>query len=588
MTRLTENQWIEYFGFQRFPFDRPEAGNEEFSRPDFLATCFVEPSSFERILGQADSPVTSLLFAARGTGKTACRVMVDYYCLRGEVNQDRRQDPSYPSYVLGIPHIYLHEVYKITDQKTISTDILLVRVEHHAEEILRRAVPALVNLVAGIPSLDDKLKSLSSYDRQDLSWLIQQYSHYLTASQISFLKNQGIIDTFPKEDLDHNNLPSFWITKAFQSRMDVSALNHIELWAKLMPKIGISATYVLIDGVDEFEETAANPELAFRVVKPLLTNLRLMDGTPYFALKFFLPDQIKPFIIEDLAIRHDRGFIIENIKWSQEDLIKILRKRLAALKREDDRDIDRLESGFGELCIPELRGTIEEELADYADGNPRKLMILCGLMVMVHCDREINNQDDPYQLNKLDWELARREFDVRSGHQINVNKMPDDFLIDDLIKQGESDLLEFKSSLRWDYRKGAINKGLQSVIAKTITGMLNAKGGVLLIGVSDDGSILGIEKDINGLSKPNHDGFQLLLSDIVRTYVGIQYLALLNVHFKPIKDKWVCVISVKSSSKPVYFNAGNTSEFYVRMGNSTRLLDVKVAMDYIQTNWKGN
>jgi hypothetical protein len=39
MVTITESQWVNNFGFQRFPFDRPEAGNEEFARPDFLASC---------------------------------------------------------------------------------------------------------------------------------------------------------------------------------------------------------------------------------------------------------------------------------------------------------------------------------------------------------------------------------------------------------------------------------------------------------------------------------------------------------------------------------------------------------------------
>ena len=68
--------------------------------------------------------------------------------------------------------------------------------------------------------------------------------------------------------------------------------------------------------------------------------------------------------------------------------------------------------------------------------------------------------------------------------------------IADLIAQGENDHTEFKSSIRWDFKKDAINKNLQETIAVAITGMLNGKGGILLIGVADDGTVLGIEKDV--------------------------------------------------------------------------------------------
>jgi predicted HTH transcriptional regulator len=56
--------------------------------------------------------------------------------------------------------------------------------------------------------------------------------------------------------------------------------------------------------------------------------------------------------------------------------------------------------------------------------------------------------------------------------------------------------LEFKSSLRWGVPEGGVNKTLEKVIVKTIAGFLNSKdGGTLLIGVADNGTILGLEGD---------------------------------------------------------------------------------------------
>ena len=41
---------------------------------------------------------------------------------------------------------------------------------------------------------------------------------------------------------------------------------------------------------------------------------------------------------------------------------------------------------------------------------------------------------------------------------------------------GESPTLEFKSSLRWDFREQQVNKALQRVIAKTAAGLMNSEG----------------------------------------------------------------------------------------------------------------
>ena len=63
--------------------------------------------------------------------------------------------------------------------------------------------------------------------------------------------------------------------------------------------------------------------------------------------------------------------------------------------------------------------------------------------------------------------------------------------IDTILSDGESDLVEFKSSARWDYRELKPNKVLEGVIAKTLAGFLNAKGGTLLIGASDAARLSG-------------------------------------------------------------------------------------------------
>ncbi|WP_417379076.1 helix-turn-helix domain-containing protein [Gimesia sp.] len=89
-----------------------------------------------------------------------------------------------------------------------------------------------------------------------------------------------------------------------------------------------------------------------------------------------------------------------------------------------------------------------------------------------------------------------------------------------LIASGESDVVEFKSSLRWDHRQKKCNKALEIVIVKTIAGFLNHDGGDLLVGVADDGSIVGLEDDYATLRKKDRDGFELLLMQLVKNALG--------------------------------------------------------------------
>jgi len=171
---------------------------------------------------------------------------------------------------------------------------------------------------------------------------------------------------------------------------------------------------------------------------------------------------------------------------------------------------------------------------------------------------------------------------VNRAFERTVNAIPG---VRDLIAQGENDRVEFKSSMRWDFEKNNVNKTLQAVIAKTIAGMLNSKGGFLLIGVADDGTIVGVEKDLKTLRKPNLGEFELTLMDIVKARLGIEYMQYIRPRFEFVDDKYICVVSITKSPSPVFLPKGDVHDFWVRIGNSTRSLDPRDTMIYVQTHW---
>jgi hypothetical protein len=119
--------------------------------------------------------------------------------------------------------------------------------------------------------------------------------------------------------------------------------------------------------------------------------------------------------------------------------------------------------------------------------------------------------------------------------------------IRNLILGGENDMIEFKSSLRWDYKLNQVNKTLELVIAKTISGFLNSKGGKILIGVNDDGVILGIGNDYNTLSKKNYDGFLQMFTNIVNNYIGKEFFRYLSPRKVKIDEMDICVVDIERS-----------------------------------------
>ncbi len=437
------------------------------------------------------------------------------------------------------------------------------------------------------------MRRLASGAQRAMNWLAGFYDSYLSGAQANVLVRLGIrqsdADRRPIGFRPGQETPAHspdWANLPVERRAEASPVDHLAHWARLMRCLGFQATYVLVDGIDEFLESADDLVVGYLVVRSLLACLRLMDETPYLALKCFLPSDIKSQVEADKAIRRDRGLVLETIVWTEEELIRILRRRLAALRADDAWQGDRIEAGFDALCVPELRGEIERKLAQAAHGNPRRLLELCGRMVTAHCAREIEGQDDPYQLNQQDFEIALEQ---DGPGRITTETIPSPDKLDDLrrlIAAGENERVEFKASMRWDPKTQAANRSLYYVLAKAIAGMMNAAGGLVLIGVADDGTILGIANDLKTLAKPTLDGFRLALADVVKSYLGVDFMSLIRVNFVAVDEKWVCLVSVQPSPQPVFLTVGDAHEFWVRLWNSTRNLDVMSATRYIQSRWQ--
>ena len=67
--------------------------------------------------------------------------------------------------------------------------------------------------------------------------------------------------------------------------------------------------------------------------------------------------------------------------------------------------------------------------------------------------------------------------------------------VEKLIAEGEHENLEFKQTLRWDVEQRRHNKMLEEVAVKSIASFANGNGGILLIGVRNDGDIVGLDPD---------------------------------------------------------------------------------------------
>jgi hypothetical protein len=155
----------------------------------------------------------------------------------------------------------------------------------------------------------------------------------------------------------------------------------------------------------------------------------------------------------------------------------------------------------------------------------------------------------------------------------------------EIIRTGETSRVEFKCSLRFDLTQKKVNKDLTQVVAKTIAGFANSQGGTLLIGVSDDGQVVGIEHDIETLPKRSLDGFELALRTAVGKFLGVDVSAEVSVQFAVVAGKQLAEVVCQRHAEPVFLKDGDQYTFYVRDGNSTRPLNVVEQHKYIRRHY---
>ena len=147
-----------------------------------------------------------------------------------------------------------------------------------------------------------------------------------------------------------------------------------------------------------------------------------------------------------------------------------------------------------------------------------------------------------------------------------------------LIEGGETDQVEFKSTMRWNLRADKPGKEIEKAWLKSVVAYLNTGGGFLLIGVADDGEILGLEND----KFKNDDKFLLHFDNLIKQHIGLEFASYIKAEIRAVDGGQVFLIACDRCPDPVHLKIGDTEEFFIRMGPSTRSLPGSRVMDYLK------
>jgi len=304
---------------------------------------------------------------------------------------------------------------------------------------------------------------------------------------------------------------------------------------------------VIVTWLFNLESGYEGTGLAATISFPLLTVIVVTTLQVLIVAVAFLTWYLPSYTIGEREIIHRRSNLIED-------------RRLAEL-----RDICCVDTHYGPLGRRLGYGDV---LLDAGGDGPLRM-------------REISNAEHFAAL--LDSQLREQVIYLDRAAEREALTTPADLA--ELVASGENQFVEFKASLVWDYRRQRANKDLYKPVFKNIVAFLNSNGGRLLIGVADDGEILGLEPDMSTLPKSNVDRFENVFNQAFNSMVGVEFRQFVNVSFPRIDDRVICLVDVRQSGEPAFLRLKGDEQFYIRAGNATQPLPVSKAARYMQSHF---
>jgi energy-coupling factor transporter ATP-binding protein EcfA2 len=533
-------RWLQHLRFKVDPFLYTDGGSD----PHLLDYFYKVPYFFD-IVGDISRPETIFVFGADGSGKSSLRNVVGQMC---------REEGALP---------VCQENFGALLDKVFGEQI--VNTEEHVNQILKIAISTLAEEVQNGKAIVGSNAENRKSQRNFLWSYVSEYETDHVRKQVlknCLEPNENLIEPLPK---DYRELLG-------------SFCRNVNLL------FGYSCIYFLVDPIDDI---APDADIAWQVLEPLLSAHLLRgisrDGA---AFKFFLNHKFLDPVLNIHWINQRRSTMIYRpFDWSLETLHSLLRERLMQCSEKSPPHVS-----LGELSSD--MDDLDNIVIQRSRCKPRELIGICNRIFSVHCQSPIDQ--DHILITRDEVAEALRQTDVEAPEPLAIRVLSgheelDEFTVGGLILEGENTWAEFKSSMRWNVYARKRDTEIDKSIAKTLCGFMNTEGGILLIGVSNEGEVLGLDHDFATLAKDkqNEDGLESAFSDIVKNYLGIvAYGQYLDVNFLNFNNRRVCAIQVAKSSRPMFCTSNRKNEFYCRVRNSTRQLDAKETLEYAKSRFK--
>jgi uncharacterized protein YjbI with pentapeptide repeats len=166
--------------------------------------------------------------------------------------------------------------------------------------------------------------------------------------------------------------------------------------------------------------------------------------------------------------------------------------------------------------------------------------------------------------------------------------------LEKLIKVNESNELEFKPRLVLENNTKPLNKIKVEVLQNIASFMNMENGGVLVLGIANDGKVCGIDQDIKSFpaKRQNLDNWFHHLDHLVESHIGGYYTQYISYKNETHYNMVVVRVKITKSEKPAlleYTDADTgmkKNEFYIRSNGRSIPLFGAAMIDYVKQHWR--
>ena len=190
----------------------------------------------------------------------------------------------------------------------------------------------------------------------------------------------------------------------------------------------------------------------------------------------------------------------------------------------------------------------------------------------------------------------------------NVQKIFDGFedLSTIVIPTMEDTNNEFKETFRFDTKEDKLRRegkidiadkiqqeikqtdAIRMEIPITVSAFGNANGGKLFLGITKEGEVVGLERDMKKYAIKDNDEFGRKIIEYLRIVLKDDaYISLkIKMVFSQVNEKWIVILQALSAMEPLYVHDGEKQEAYIRQPSAeSKKIPMKDFLNYCKNRF---